>query len=125
MERDKYRHYTQEQRLAHLKEFDASGQSMRKFCENIELSEWTLHKWIKARRHRTGSFEQKPDSGQKFISLRLPQAEAEIPPPPSATGREPGPIVLRRGPWSVLIPRDVQMHDLEQVVRALGGLYGV
>jgi hypothetical protein len=41
MERDKYRHYTQEQRLAFLKEFDASGQSMRKFCENIELSEWT------------------------------------------------------------------------------------
>jgi len=125
MERYKYRHYTQEQRLAYLKEFDASGKSLRKFCKGIELNEWTLHKWLNARRHQTGVFSQEPAVDQKFISLRLPKAESGISPPPSTAGMESGPIVLHRGPWSVSIPRNVQMHDLQQVVRVLGGVDGI
>jgi len=58
-----YQHYTHEERLSYLKEFDESGQSVRAFCGNRELNQWTLGKWVKARRNRTGIFRQEEPGG--------------------------------------------------------------
>lgn len=114
-----YRQYTHEERLAYLKEYDASGLSLRKFCEDIDLNQWTLHKWVKARRTRTGIFRQENPEGHKFVAMRLPRLAPAIPllPPDIYAHREP--IVLQRGPWRVTVPSNVARQDLEQVIRAL------
>lgn len=114
-----YRHYTHEERLSYLKDYDASGQSLRKFCEDIDLNQWTLHKWVKARRNRTGIFRQEESGGHKFVEMRLPGLVPALPlPPPEAYAHEEL-ITLQRGPWRVTVPRNVARQDLEQVIWAL------
>ena len=114
-----YQHYTHEERLSYLKEFDESGQSVRAFCGNRELNQWTLGKWVKARRNRTGIFRQEEPGGHKFVEMRLPRLVPALPlPPPEAYAHEEL-ITLQRGPWRVTVPRNVARQDLEQVIRAL------
>jgi len=115
----RYRHYTHEERLAYLRDYDASGQSRRRFCENIELNEWTLHSWVKARRRQTGVFGLKGTEAPQFVTLTLPKTDVVL----SVSGATPDEasesIVMKRGSWSITIPRNVQKRELEQVIRAL------
>ena len=114
-----YRQYSHEERLSYLKDYDASGQSLRRFCEDIDLNQWTLHKWVKARRQRTGIFRQEEPGGYKFVGMRLPGLAPAIPLPPPDAYAHGEPITLQRGPWRVTVPRNVERQDLEQVIRAL------
>ena len=75
----KYHQYTQEQRLAYLKAFDESGQSIRAFCEDRELNQWTLGKWVKARRNSAGVFEPEEVNTHGFINLTLMRPVQETP----------------------------------------------
>ena len=67
----KYHQYTHDQRLTYLKAYDESGQSVRAFCENRELNQWTLGKWVKARRNNNGVFESDEVIKNGFIHLTL------------------------------------------------------
>jgi hypothetical protein len=114
-----YRHYTHDERVAYLKEFDASGKSLRKFCEHIELNQWTLHTWIKARRQQTGVFAPDQVDEPQFVNLSFPKAGVGLQGSSAKSEKESALIVLQRGPWSITVPRNVQGQDLEQVIRAL------
>ncbi|AEV29447.1 Transposase [Sphaerochaeta pleomorpha str. Grapes] len=119
-----YHQYTHDQRLAYLKAYDESGQSVRAFCENIELNQWTLGKWVKQRRNNSGVFESEEVNENGFVSLTLMKpirgtSTAEN------TRSNPASIAIHRSGWSITIPRGVRSDDLEQVLRALEAVDGV
>ena len=114
----KYHQYTQEQRLAYLKAFDESGQSIRAFCEDRELNQWTLGKWVKARRNSTGVFEPEEVNTHGFINLTLMRPVQETLTAQNA-GSNPTAITVHRGRWYISIPRDVRSSELIKVLRAL------
>jgi hypothetical protein len=114
----KYHQYSHDQRLAYLKAFDESGQSVRAFCEHIELNQWTLGKWVKARRNCCGVFEPEEADTHGFINLTL-RKPVQATSTAENTKNNPAPITVHRGSWSITIPRGVRSGDLEQVVRAL------
>ena len=118
MERQ-YQHYTHEERIAYLKEFDASGKSLRKFCEHIKLNQWTLHAWVKARRQHTGVFAPEQVDEPQFVNLSIPRAGVGLQESTAKPEKETTLIVLQRGPWSITVPRNVARQDLEQAIRAL------
>ncbi len=78
MRKVKYHQYTQDQRLTYLKVYDESGQSFRAFCENRELNQWTLGRWVKTRRSSSGVFESKKVNKHGFIHLTLRKPVQEL-----------------------------------------------
>ncbi len=124
MDKIKNQQYTHEQRLAYLKAYDESGQSIRAFCENRELNQWTLGKWIKARRNTSGVFRSGEVKTKGFINLTLMKPVQE-----SSTVQNvrsnPTPITVHHGRWYISIPQEVRSRDLEQVMRALVAVDGV
>ncbi len=119
-----YHHYTHDQRLAYLKEFDESGQSVRAFCENRELNQWTLSKWVKKRRHSRGVFDSGEVNKHGFVNLTVMKPVQETSTEQEAKN-SPAPITVHHGRWYISIPRDVRSRDLAEVMRALEAVNGV
>lgn len=124
MDKIKNHQYTHDQRLAYLKAYDESGQSIRAFCENRELNQWTLGKWIKARRNNSGVFEVREVNKKGFINLTLMKPEQEITTVQNVKSN-PTPITVHHGRWYISIPQDVRSSELIEVMRALEAVDGV
>ncbi|MBN2859111.1 MAG: transposase [Sphaerochaetaceae bacterium] len=119
-----YHQYTHDQRLAYLKEFDESGQSVRAFCENRELNQWTLGKWVKERRHNRGVFDAGEMNKHGFVNLTVMKPVQETLTGQNARSNADH-ITVHHGRWYISIPRYVRSSDLAEVMRALEAVDGV
>jgi len=126
MERHKYKHYTQEERLDWLKQYDESGKSVRGFCRDTNLNAYPLHVWVRSRKSQTRMFREDPADG-RFVPLRLPEMQGSPSPiqTPLNVCTESDLITIRKGEWFITVPRDAQTYQLEQIIQAIGGIHEV
>lgn len=96
------KHYSMNQRKAHIREWQNSGKSINQYCRDNNLKATTFHTWKKRYSKKS----------EPLVEIAAPKVEIRF-----------SPIQLRRGPYLISLESDFDQVTLKKVLTVLEQLH--